>query len=102
MVDAVTSQIASTRIRERLGLSVSQPIVSLLPGSKPFKVKYATPFMLKIADYIAKKRPDVQFIMSQSPYTPLFQIVGSVTDEECISALDGVSAKFGRDKSVMC
>lgn len=99
MVDSVVSQMSPQEIRDRLGLSTDKAVVSLLPGSKPFKVKYSTPFMLKIADYIAKKYPDVQFILSQSPYTPLFQIVGSVTDPDCISALDGVSARFGRDKN---
>jgi hypothetical protein len=99
MVDAVSSQMPPQEIRERLGLSTLSSVVSLLPGSKPFKVKYSTPFLLKIADYIAQKRPDVQFIISQSPYTPLYQIVGSVTDEKFISALDGVSARFGRNKT---
>jgi hypothetical protein len=99
MVDAVSSQMPPQEIRERLGLSTLSSVVSLLPGSKPFKVKYSTPFLLKIADYIAQKRPDVQFIISQSPYTPLYQIVGSVTDEKLISALDGVSARFGRNKT---
>ncbi len=99
MVDAVTSQMPPQEIRERLGLSTLSSVVSLLPGSKPFKVKYATPLLLKIADYIAKKKPDTQFIISQSPYTPLYQIVGSVTDEKYVNALDGTFARFGRTKT---
>jgi lipid A disaccharide synthetase len=99
MVDAVSSQMPPQEIRERLGLSTLSSVVSLLPGSKPFKVKYSTPFLLKVADYIAKKKPDVQFVLSQSPYTPLYQIVGSVTDEKFITALDGTSARFGRTKN---
>ncbi len=96
MADAVSQDLNPQEIRAKLGLSTDSSIVSLLPGSKPFKVKYATPFFIKIADYIAKKSPNTQFIISQSPYTPLNQIVGSVIDEKCISALDGVSARYGK------
>lgn len=96
MVDAVTVNKVPQDIREKLGLSTDKSVVSLLPGSKPFKVKYATPYMLKVADYIAKKNPDTQFLISQSPYTPLNQIVGSVTIPQYIEALDGVGARFGK------
>lgn len=41
----------------------------------------------------------MQFILSQSPYTPLYQLVGSVTDEKYVSALNGAFAKFGRSKN---
>jgi lipid-A-disaccharide synthase len=98
MIDAAQSRMNPIEIRERLGLSRNFPIISLLPGSKAFKVKYSTPFLLKIADYIFSKRPDIQFIIPQSPYTPLYQLVGSVTEQKYISVLDGVSAKFGQDK----
>ncbi|GIW23582.1 MAG: hypothetical protein KatS3mg068_2589 [Candidatus Sericytochromatia bacterium] len=98
MVDAAQSKMNPIEIRERLGLSPQFPIVSLLPGSKPFKVKYSTSFLLKIADDIFSKRPDIQFIIPQSPYTPLYQIVASVTDDKYINVLGGVSAKFGQDK----
>ena len=96
MVDAVTLNEVPQNIREKLGLSTDKSVVTLMPGSKPFKVKYATPYMLKIADYIAKKKPDTQFLLSQSPYTPLNQIVGSVTIDKYIQALDGVGARFGK------
>ena len=96
MVDAVSIHQVPQDIREKLGLSTDKSVVTLMPGSKPFKVKYATPYMLKIADYIAKKNPDTQFLISQSPYTPLNQIVGSVTIQKYIDGLDGVGARFGR------
>jgi len=99
MVDAAKSKMNPIEIRERLGLSKDFPIISLLPGSKSFKVKYSTPFLLKIADYIFSKRPDIQFIIPQSPYTPLYQLVGSVTEDKYIKVLDGVSAKFGQYKN---
>jgi hypothetical protein len=96
MVDAVSLNEVPQNLREKLGLSTDKSVVTLLPGSKPFKVKYSTPYMLRIADYIAKKNPDTQFLISQSPYTPLNQIVGSVTIAEYIDALEGVGARFGK------
>lgn len=99
MVDAAKPMMNSIEIRERLGLSKKQYIVSLLPGSKPFKVKYSTSYLLKIADYINSIDPEIQFIIPQSPYTPLYQIVGSVTEKKYIKVLDGVSAKFGQSKN---
>ncbi|MFN8670744.1 MAG: hypothetical protein U0457_01515 [Candidatus Sericytochromatia bacterium] len=98
MADAVKVESNPQEIRERFGLEIEKPVVTLLPGSKPFKVKYSTSFMVKIADYIARKNPNVQFIMSQSPYTPLHQIVKAVTDEEYVSVLNGTYAKFERNK----
>jgi len=99
MVDSVKPKMNSMETRERIGISHTNLVVSFLPGSKPFKVNYATPFMLKVADYLAMKNPDIQFIMSQSPYTPLYQLVGSVTNKKYISALGGISAKFGKTKN---
>lgn len=99
MVDAVSHNKIPQDMREKLGLSTDKSVVTLLPGSKPFKVKYSTPYMLRIADYIAKKNPDTQFLISQSPYTPLNQIVGSVTIPEYINALEGVGARFGKTES---
>ncbi|MEK7431865.1 MAG: hypothetical protein AABZ74_01930 [Cyanobacteriota bacterium] len=96
MADALKIQSSPQEIRERFGLKTDKPVISLLPGSKPFKVKYSASFMLKIADYIAQKKPEAQFIISQSPYTPLNQLVKAVSDPELISVLDGVSAKFER------
>jgi len=99
MVDSVKPKMSPTETRERIGISNTNLVVSFLPGSKPFKVNYATPFMLKVADYLASKNPNIQFIISQSPYTPLYQIVGSVTDKKYVSAFGGVSAKFGKTKN---
>ncbi len=99
MVDAVTINEVPQNLRKKLALSTEKSVVTLMPGSKPFKVKYATPYMLKIADYIAKKKPDTQFLLSQSPYTPLNQIVGSVTIDKYIQALDGVGARFGKTEN---
>lgn len=99
MSDAVNIKLSPQEIRERLGLETSAPIVSLLPGSKPFKVKYSTSFMLKIADYIAKKKPETQFILSQSPYTPLNQIVSAVSEDKYILPLNGSKARFERGKN---
>lgn len=99
MADAVNIKLTPQEIRERLGLETSAPIVSLLPGSKPFKVKYATSFMLKIADYIAKKKPETQFILSQSPYTLLSQLVSATSEEKYILPLNGSKARFERGKN---
>lgn len=89
MIDAVQPTLTPIEVRNRLNLSTRHPIVSLLPGSKPFKVRYMTSFFLRVADLIAQTIPNLQFILHQSPFTPLAHLAESVRKEEYLRISGG-------------
>ncbi|PIQ23048.1 hypothetical protein COW36_02070 [bacterium (Candidatus Blackallbacteria) CG17_big_fil_post_rev_8_21_14_2_50_48_46] len=99
MVDSVHPTLSSTDARNKLNLSQSMPVVSLLPGSKPLKVLYSTSYMLKIADELSYLLPETQFILPQSPFTPLAQLREAVQDPRYISVLGGVPGKIVHDRN---
>ena len=99
MSDAVQASHTSFDVRQKLNLRLDAPVVSLLPGSKPVKVLYMTAFMLRIVDELSMLMPQVQFILPQSPFTPLSQIRQAVQDKKLLATLDGVSGKIVHDRN---
>jgi lipid A disaccharide synthetase len=99
MADAVHPTLSSTEARLKLNLNPALPVVSLLPGSKPLKVRYAASFLLRVADDLSQFLPEVQYILPQSPFTPLAQLREAVQDPDCISVLSGVSGKIVHDRN---
>lgn len=97
MADAVRPSLSSTEVRKKLKLSAQAPVVSLLPGSKPLKVLYTTSFLLKIAEKIQQRMPETQFILPQSPYTPLSQLRQAIQDEAYYGVLQGVPGRIMHD-----
>lgn len=99
MVNAVHPSLSSREARSKLNLSHGLPVISLLPGSKPLKVLYSTSFMLKIADELSLLLPEAQFILPQSPFTPLSQLREAVQDPKYIDVLGGVAGKIVHDRN---
>ncbi|MEZ0368331.1 MAG: hypothetical protein ACAI44_04505, partial [Candidatus Sericytochromatia bacterium] len=99
MADAVAATHHSLDVRQKLNLRVDAPVVSLLPGSKPIKVLHSTAFMLKIVDELSLLMPQVQFILPQSPFTPLSQLRQAVQDDKLVAMLDGVPGKVVHDRN---
>jgi lipid-A-disaccharide synthase len=71
-----------------------QPIIGLLPGSKPAKLSQGLPLTLAIADYVYKQRPNTRFILPMastldfstlakyaSKENPMVQEFGNITAE---------------------
>ncbi|HEY9900343.1 MAG TPA: hypothetical protein V6D00_14305 [Pantanalinema sp.] len=94
MVDAVRPQYDPHEIRARLDLSADAPVVGLLPGSKPFKVKYITPLLLKAADLLYENDPSIQFVLHQSPFTPLSQLQEALDDERLHRVTSGCGGRL--------
>lgn len=94
MVDAVRRDLDPHQTRRALGLNADEMIVGLLPGSKPFKVKYITPLMLKAADLMHAEKPGLQFVMHQSPWTPLEQIAEAASNERYAEVTGGTTARL--------
>ncbi|WP_427160094.1 lipid-A-disaccharide synthase [Aliinostoc sp. HNIBRCY26] len=57
------------------------PIIGLLPGSKAAKLTQGVPLMLKIAEYIHSKRPEMKFVIPVAPTLDL-QTLASFADPQ--------------------
>lgn len=67
LLDLVKPQIAKKELFNRLGLNLSKPALSLLPGSREKEVKTLLPIMLDAANLIYKKTPNSQFLILKAP-----------------------------------
>lgn len=94
MVDAVRRDMDPHETRRALGLNADAMIVGLLPGSKPFKVKYITPLLLRIAELMQAENPALQFVLHQSPWTPLEEIAAAAASERLAAVTGGTTARL--------
>lgn len=89
MVDAVDPGGEPTLTREGLGLRVDAPVLGLLPGSKPFKVRWVTPLFLRVAELLQEQRPSLQIVLHRSPFTPRDQLRDAVENPAWAAATGG-------------
>jgi lipid-A-disaccharide synthase len=103
MVDAVKRDLDPHQTRRALGLNAEEMIVGLLPGSKPFKVKFITPLLLRAAELMHAENPGLQFVLHQSPWTPLDQIAEAASSEHYASVTGGTTARMvtNEDRAVL-
>lgn len=93
MREAVKVNALPMEIRQKLKLREQAPVVALLPGSKPLKVLFTTAFFMKLVDEISLLMPQTQFVLLQSPFTPLTQIRTAIKDPAYVQVLNGSPAK---------
>lgn len=67
LLDEYHETFSETGSRKALGLAPDKFTIALLAGSRHLEVKRMLPVMLKAASIIKKSRPDIQFIVSESP-----------------------------------
>lgn len=94
MVDAVKRDLDPMQTRRALGLNPEAMVIGLLPGSKPFKVKFITPLLLRVADLMHQADPGLQFVLHQSPWTPLSEIAEAASSQHFASVTGGCTASL--------
>lgn len=94
MVDAVAPRMSPAEARQALGLRGDDMVLGLLPGSKPFKVRYVTPLFLKVAERLQAERPGLRVTLHRSPYTPLDQLAAAAADERCRAVTGGALGRL--------
>jgi lipid A disaccharide synthetase len=72
-------------------------VLGLLPGSKPFKVRYVTPLFLRVAEILQRERPELQIVLLRSPFTPREQLQDAITNERYREATGGVVGRLERE-----
>ncbi|WOD38523.1 lipid-A-disaccharide synthase [Nodosilinea sp. E11] len=66
LVDRYPTPADQSAARQRLGLDLDAPVVTLLPASRQQEVKYLMPVLLKAAQIIQAQCPGVTFLMPVS------------------------------------
>lgn len=67
LVEAVRPEFPPQEVRRRLGVGPGQPLVGLLPGSRPSEVRLHLPVMLRAASRIRRRVPDARFLIPLAP-----------------------------------
>lgn len=94
MLDAVAGNRTREEIRRTMGLG-DDPLLLLMPGSRPQHFRHMAPFFLQAAARIVEARPEVRCVLSASPFVPdeqLQRIFRSVNRE---SKRDDFSSLLG-------
>ncbi len=99
MQSAIPVSSSPLQARSDLQLRTNAPVISFLPGSKPLKVLFSTAFFVSVVDEISLQVPEAQFVLLQSPFTPLSQLREAVQNEKYVQVLGGSKAKIAHDKS---
>lgn len=68
MVDSIPELPDRKVTVKALGLDPARPIISYMPGSRPFQINYMVPFYLECADMIRKTMPEAQQLFIVSPF----------------------------------
>lgn len=74
----------------------SQPLIGLLPGSKPAKLSQGLPLMLAVAEQVYIDRPQARFVIPVAPTLDLPTLARFADPKQnpVLSLVDGVSAKL--------
>ena len=67
LVDLVKPKLTREETMRRLGLDPARGLVALLPGSRRSELERIYPVMLRAAERIAERRPDLQFATPVAP-----------------------------------
>ncbi len=70
LLDLAKPTLTKDAFRRQLGLSASQPLVGLLPGSRRQEVEKILPPMLGACRLLVEKQPSVQFAVNLAPGFP--------------------------------
>lgn len=70
LLDLARAGADRTALCAEVGLDPSQPIVALLPGSRPNELRTILPTMAAAVPIIRRKLPGVQFLVARAPHLP--------------------------------
>ena len=94
VADSVNPVITRDELRARLGFSEKDFVVGIFPGSRPYQIKYMTPFFLKCAEILFSQFPNLKFILSKPAFISLEKLKDTVENFESSSVLEGVQARI--------
>ena len=67
LADVIPLQPPRAEARQRLALGQHEPVVALLPGSRPGEIRHIAPAFLQAAMRLRQRRPDLRFVLPLAP-----------------------------------
>lgn len=83
--DAVKSLIPKKGIYKFFHINPDSLCISLFPGSRPYIVRYMSPFFLRVGELIKEKFPEAHFLLVLSPFVNREELT-NLTEEKLIKA----------------
>src|SRR5690554_4765320 len=91
MLDAVVPRESKAMTRRRLGVG-KDPLLLLMPGSRPAHFEGMLPFFLRAAELAAQALPGLKVVLSLSPFIAESQVAGALRGE--LARLFGVTGEY--------
>jgi len=74
LADSIPLLVPREQARQELGLSLQEPVVAILPGSRRSEIETIAPHFLQAAARLHKLRPELRFVLPVAPgLQPLLQ-----------------------------
>ncbi|MDO9313836.1 MAG: lipid-A-disaccharide synthase [Burkholderiaceae bacterium] len=67
LADAIPLEVPRQASRRALGLSDSDTVIALLPGSRRSEIHYIAPTLLEAARAMKRRRPELRFVLPAAP-----------------------------------
>jgi len=91
VVDAVQPTLSREEARKRWGIGLNETLLGIFPGSRPYQIKYMTPFFLKCCEMIRRDFPQIHFVLSRSEFVSESQIMEAIKEGDKNGVLEGTS-----------
>lgn len=98
MLDGVEPQFSQEEDFKLWGLEATKPVLSLMPGSRPFQVKYMSPLFLKVAELVKEEIPKVQILFSKSAFVPPEYYIKMIEKRRQEEAFEGIKGNFQEEE----
>ena len=93
LADTIPLEVPRASARQALGLSATEPVVALLPGSRRSEIQYIAPHLLAAAALLHRRRPELRFVLPVVPglREMIDPLVATHAADVPLSVLDGRS-----------
>lgn len=81
LVDLVSGVEDRSAFFARMRLDPDRPVVTLLPGSRSREIELHVPILREVVAELAKRKPELQFVVSRAPTVSLDAIRGGFGEE---------------------
>ncbi|MHC4830434.1 MAG: lipid-A-disaccharide synthase, partial [Planctomycetota bacterium] len=101
LLDAMAHERRDLTLRERLGISPDEPILAILPGSRPREIRKLVPLMLDVAKIVKARHPEARLVAAaaRDAFVPEIEAAARERDLE-VTVLPGGARDLMREGRV--
>jgi len=92
--DAAKPSLSREEARKLWGFGLNDFVVGVFPGSRPYQIKYMSPFFLQCAELIEKEIPQTKFILSKPVFISEEQVKNVIKNSNSSKVLEGTSGSL--------